>query len=46
MNLLTKQKQTHRLREMNLWLPEGKDGRERQIGSLGWIGKHCYISNG
>ena len=24
MNLFTKQKQTHRLRELNLWLPEEK----------------------
>ena len=33
MNLFTKQKQTHRLREQ-LWLPGGKPG-EGQIGSLG-----------
>ena len=26
MNLSTKQKQTHRLRELNLWLPGGKWG--------------------
>ena len=26
MNLFTKQKQTHSLRETNLWLPKGKVG--------------------
>ena len=32
MNLLTKQKQTHRLRELNLWLPGGKRGGRDRLG--------------
>ena len=43
MNLFTKQKETHRLREetCGCW---GEDGAgEGQLGSLGWTCTHCYI---
>ena len=36
MNVSTKQKQTHRQKETDLWLPRGKEGvGEGWIGSLG-----------
>ena len=32
MNLFTKQKQTHRLRELKLWLPGGRVGERDTLG--------------
>ena len=32
MNLFRKQKQTHRLRKKNLWLPEGKGVGRGKLG--------------
>ena len=39
--LITKQKQTHRLQKLDIWLPEGKYGEE--IENLGLPCTHCYI---
>ena len=43
MNLFTKQKQTHRLKRMNLWLPAGKSVEEGKTGSLGLTCTHYCI---
>ena len=43
-NELTKQKDTHRLRELNLLLPG--EGWGKKTGCLGWTCRHCYILNG
>ena len=32
MNLFTKQKQTHKLKRMNLWLPGGRVGGTDRLG--------------
>ena len=45
MNLLTKQKQIHRLRK-ELVVDLGKNGRARELGSWGWTCTHCFIQNG
>ena len=42
MNLLTKQKETHRLRD-ELMIPEGEEGWGKEIESLGWTCIPCYI---
>ena len=34
MNLFTKQKQSHRYRKQNLWLPKGKGGDKFGIGDI------------
>ena len=39
MNLLAKQKETHKLRKHGC---QGKGS----LGSLGWVCTHCYIQNG
>ena len=41
MNLLTKQKQSHRLRERAYGLPA--EGQSEEIGSSGWTCIHCCI---
>ena len=45
MNLFTKQKQTHRLRETNYGYQRGKGGREGYTGGLGLTCTHCCILN-
>ena len=42
MNLLTKQKQTHRLQECSYGC-QGKDVGKGELGSLGWTCTRCYI---
>ena len=44
MNLLTKQKETHRLGQQTYgsWVGERIE-EEAQLGSLGWTCTHCYI---
>ena len=42
MNLLTKQKQIHRLRERTYGC-RGEEGWREQIGSLGWRCTHCLF---
>ena len=42
MNLLTKQKQIHRLRERTYGC-RGEEGWREQIGSLGWTCTHCWF---
>jgi len=39
MNLFTEQKQTHRYRKKNLWLPKGMD----KLGAAGLTDTHNYI---
>ena len=48
MNLLTKQKETHRLREQTYGCRQqgGKNGGKGQLGSLGLTCTHCYILTG
>ena len=43
MNLLTNQKETHRLREQTYGCQGGKDGGKGQLRSLGCAWTHCYI---
>ena len=43
MNLFTKQKQTHRLREWTYGYQWGGGGEEGYLGSLGLICTHWYI---
>ena len=45
MNWLTKQKETHRVREQTK-VSGGKDWGQGWLGGLGWTCSHCYISNG
>ena len=42
MNLFTKQKQTHRLREQTYGY-RGEGWGKRKLGSLGLTCTHCYI---
>ena len=44
-NLFTKQKQIHRLREKT-YCCQGVRSGEKELGSLGLKCKHCYIKNG
>ena len=44
MNLLTKQKQSHRIRE--LAVTEGKGRGKGELGSLGLTCTHWYVLNG
>ena len=46
MNLSMKQKQTHRHRGTDLWLPRGEGMGEGWIGNLGLADENYYIENG
>ena len=43
MNLFTKQKQAHRLKEWVHGYQWGRVGRRECLGSLGLVCAHCYI---
>ena len=43
MNLSTKQKQTYRLKRLNLWFTRGKNVGKKSWGSLRLMCTHCFL---